>query len=88
LIFVVPESPSGTKNPALEERKRTGLFSLSKIFTVAVEGEIRTAELVGLLNVRLKVSFPFSNRLSSRMGMEMNFVNSPGAKVSVPLVAV
>jgi hypothetical protein len=61
---------------------------LSKIVTVVVDGVVRTAELVGLLNVTLNVSFPFSKRLSSMMGMEMILVNSPAAKLSVPLVAV
>ena len=51
-------------------------------------GAVRIAELVGLLKVRLNVSFPFSKRLSLMMGMEMILLNSPGAKLSVPLVAV
>ena len=72
----------------MEEICSPGFESLSLIVTVVVGGDRMTAELVGLLMVRLKVSFPFSKRLSSVMGMEMDLVNSPGANVSVPLVAV
>ena len=68
--------------------KTVGFESLSLIVIVATEGELKMAPPVGLLMVRLKVSAVPSYKLSSMIGIEIVLLNSPAAKVSVPLVAV
>ena len=61
---------------------------MSLIVIVDVLGLVRMAAPVGLLRVSVNVSFAFSNRGSLVITMGMFLLNSPGAKVSVPLVTV